>query len=143
MFLSIEIPSERQITPQGLTVKLAGRGESWSSLELAGSRHKIGVYVIHHGNRTKYVGKTDARTMDFGTRLRREFQYSAAQGEGVYAKLVKLTVPPAIKVTLLGVEILKPLVMSCDFQMTDVELIRICEQVFISAYKPEFQQGES
>jgi hypothetical protein len=46
--------------------------------------------MIHHAGAIKYVGKTDAPTMSYGTRLRREFAESTSSRRHNYPKLVLL-----------------------------------------------------
>ena len=140
MRIEIDIPHREVILNGGLSVKMAGLGESWSELQLNEYREMRGVYVIHHDGRIRYVGKTDGPTMTFGDRLRREFNYSAAQGKGVYAKLAGLSVPPEIKVVFYTPELLAPLVLCQGFSASETGTIRIAEQAFICAYDPDFQK---
>ena len=98
------LPKIEGIFSRGIPISLAKRGESWSEQQLGEHAKKIGVYVIHHGNKIKYVGKTDEKTMSFGMRLRREFQQSASQDRHIFPKLLRLEIPPETKVTFFNSE---------------------------------------
>ena len=139
MQIQIDIPDKKAILNSGLTIPVAGPRQSWSELRLNEYRHMRGVYVIHHDNRIRYIGKTDGPTMTFAVRLRREFQYSAAQGKGVYAKLAKLAIPPEVKVVFFDPRTLAKLVRCTGLNISEIGMIRIVEQTFIDAYEPHFQ----
>lgn len=100
------------------------------------------MYVLHHGGRIRYVGKTDGAKMDFATRLRREFQESAAQGKHIYPYLRLLDDALPICAHLIPIEEIKALVQS-DIDLRDIDLIRLFELCLIGALRPDFQeQGE-
>ena len=88
------------------------------------------------------MGKTDGPTMTFGDRLRREFNYSAAQGKGVYAKLAELAVPSHIKVVFYDPKSLTGLFRCTGLNIGEIGMIRIAERAFIATYEPDFQEGE-
>jgi hypothetical protein len=100
---------------------------------------ETGVYVIHHAGLIKYVGKTNAPTMSFGMRLRREFQESASGGKHPYPRLAALAVPPEIMVTLFPGSDLKRLVRPSGMTLGSLEAIEIFETALIQVYDPEFQ----
>lgn len=141
MQIQIDIPGKKVILDGGLSVRLAGPHESWSEFQLNEYRHMNGVYVIHHDNRIRYVGETHGPTMTFGDRLRREFNYSAAQGKGLYPKLAKLTVSRDIKVVFYAPKSLAGLFRGTGLNISEIGMIRIAEQAFIAAYDPDFQKA--
>jgi hypothetical protein len=137
--LEIEIPPKEQIVREGCAVGLARKGVSWKESCLGEKAKETGVYVIHHAGLIKYVGKTDAPTMSFGIRLRREFQESASGGKHLYPKLAALAVPPEIMVTLFPGSDLKRLVRPSGMTLGSLEAIEIFETALIQVYDPEFQ----
>lgn len=95
MRLTIDIPDPQEAMSHACLVPLAKRGISWRASCLGENAKETGVYVIHHAGSIKYVGKTDAPTMSFAMRLRREFQ-EAASGKHIHPKLALLSTPPEI-----------------------------------------------
>ncbi len=81
--ITVLVPDSAQVVRNGIAVAIARRGETRSASPLGGMGKRRGVYVIHQGGRVLYVGKTGGAKMDFATRLRREFQESAAQGRHI------------------------------------------------------------
>ncbi len=138
--VEVAAPPAEDLLKSLCDVPIARLGEKWSELCLGPEGKKQGVYVIHHGERIVYVGKTDGPSMTFGVRLRREFQQSASSGRHIFPKLEALTTPPTIKVCLLPASVLRGMVTVSGTTLSDVELIPICEVVFIAVYKPEFQR---
>jgi len=137
--VEVSVPPPEDLLRSLCDVPIARLGETWSERCLGPQGKEQGVYVIHHGERIVYVGKTDGPSMTFGVRLRREFQESASGGRHIFPKLVALTIPPTIKVCLLPASVLRSMVTVSGTALRDVELIPICEAVFIAVYKPEFQ----
>jgi hypothetical protein len=72
MRLTIDVPEPQETMSQACAVPLATRGVRWSESCLGQNAKGTGVCVIHHSGIIKYVGRTDAPTMSFGMRLRRE-----------------------------------------------------------------------
>lgn len=142
MLLSIEldIPDKSEIIAEGMPVVLANEGQKFSELQLGPRQKERGVYIIHHRGSIKYVGETHGRKMNFGVRLRRHFQASAAQRRFTYPKLEKL--PPPIMVSLFGESEVDQMVRTNAVALSPVEKARILEQVLIALYKPNFQ-GQS
>lgn len=138
--IEFTVPPPHELLNSLCDVAIARRGESWSERCLGTEGKKQGVYVIHHGNKIIYVGKTDGPSMTFGVRLRREFQESASGGRHIYPKLAALKTPPALGVCLLPAATLRSMVTWKGAALDDFELIPICEAVLIAAYKPEFQR---
>lgn len=134
--IEIFVPKIEEILSRGIPVSLAKRGESWSERQLGEYAKKIGVYVIHHDNKIKYVGKTDEKTMSFGMRLRREFQQSASQNRHLFPKLLGLEIPPEIKVTFFDSEEISKYVKIIDSNISDIGKIRIFEQIMIQLCNP-------
>jgi len=153
MFFTIKIPTLQTILKKGLPVALAPRGSSWSALPLGNARGEIGVYVIHHDEVIKYVGKTNGKKMSFGMRLLRHFQEAAA-GEHTYPRLAEINTPPDIKVSLFGLsKIIEFISFSKETNSIEKEIkapwlgeiIPLFESALIVALKPEFliqDQGE-
>jgi len=139
MRVEVYVPGKSRVLAQGLSVPLARKGTKWVSTLLGSHAKERGVYVIHHDGEVKYVGKTDRPRMDFGTRLRREFQENASQRRHIYPKLEALKVPPNIMVTFFPVEVINGFVSADGVKLTNKGLIAIFEAVLIEAYKPVFQ----
>lgn len=137
--IQVQIPSKKKVLAGGSPVPLAPKGVKWSENSLGRYAKDQGVYVIHHGGKIKYVGKTDGPTMSFGVRLRREFQETAAQGRHIYPKLEALRVPPDIRVCFFPVEKVRSLVSASHVQWGDTQRTAVLEVVLIQVYKPEFQ----
>lgn len=138
MSIIIRIPEVKEIVRKGISVSIAPSGLSWSELTLEEHRNEVGVYVIHHDEIIKYVGKTNGIKMSFGIRLRRHFQENAA-GNHTYPRLAKIETPPAIKVSLFPLSEIQKYV---DHELADAEindLISLFEATLIFAFKPEFQ----
>src|SRR6266571_9267497 len=76
--IEFSIPPPHEPLKSVCSVPIARRGESWSEACLGPKGKDQGVYVIRHGDKIIYVGKTDGPSMSFGIRLRREFQESAS-----------------------------------------------------------------
>lgn len=140
--IEVSVPPPQDLRKSLRDVPIAKRGESWSESCLGPEGKEQGVYVIHHGEKIIYVGKSDGPKMTFGVRLRREFQESASGGRHIFPKLAALRTPPLIKVCLLPATILRGMVTVQDTTLTDLELIPICEAVFIAVYKPELQREQ-
>ena len=75
LVIEIDLPEAREVLKSGCSVPIASKGVTWSASCLGEMAKKKGVYVIHHVGEILYVGKTEGPTMDFGTRLRREFTF--------------------------------------------------------------------
>jgi hypothetical protein len=138
--ISLEFPLKEEVMSRGIEVPLAPKGQSWYTGKLGKYAYKQGVYVIFHNNQIKYVGKTNGQTMDFGTRLRREFQETASQRNHIYPKLEKLQTPPPIYVSFFSTEDLRELIHTEieTFNKNEEGIIEIFEQVLKCAYKPEW-----
>ena len=143
MKIEIEIPIREQLLEKKFPVPIAKRGTAWSEKCLGSYAKKQGVYMIHHGEQLKYVGKTDSPTMTFGIRLRREFQESASQGKHIYPKLEKLTVPPTIEVSFLPTQEVRGIVKSDSGTLTDTQCVSILETVLVAIWEPEFQKTDN
>lgn len=145
MKLEIEVPPKEVILSDGTELKLAPKGKSWSKKNLGNHKNERGVYIIHHDKKIRYVGKTDGPTMNFGIRLRREFQETASQGKHNYPRLKKLQTPPPIYVCFFNTDDLRELIKTtiANFESSDQGIIETMEQVFICAYEPEWQRGIS
>ena len=78
MRIKLSTPARSTVVARGMPVQVARSNESWSELTIGEKRSEKGVYVIHHNGKIKYVGKTSGKNMNFGKRLRRHFQKSAA-----------------------------------------------------------------
>lgn len=139
MRITIEIPMLQEIVSQGCSVPLARRGTRWESKCLGSDGKAVGVYAIHHGGELEYVGKTNGRTMNFATRLRREFHETAAGGKHIYPKLSLLTVPPEIKVTLFTKDQIDTLVSVEDGKLTLWQKVEIFETAMIQTLYPSLQ----
>jgi len=140
MRLTIDIPKSHDATSRCCPVPLAVRGVKWSALCLGQDAKETGVYVIHHAGVIKYVGKTDAPTMSFGMRLRREFQETASSGKHNYPKLALLTRPPDIMVSVFPSEAIDALVKAEGFTLNAWGKVEVFETALIHAYDPEFQR---
>ena len=68
------------------------------------------MYVIRYSGVIKYVGKTDAPSMSYGMRLRREFQETASSGKHNYPRLALLALPPEIMVSFFSSKAIDTLV---------------------------------
>jgi hypothetical protein len=98
-----------------------------------------GVYVIHHAGEIVYVGKTESPTMDFGTRLRREFQESAANGKHIFPKLTLLIIPPNIMAHFYTISEIQQRIKSNEPYRPD-QLIAVFETAMINHLNPKLQQ---
>jgi hypothetical protein len=83
MRLTIDIPDPQQAISRACPVPIAIKGVTWKEACLGEHAKESGVYVIHHGEAIRYVGKTGSPGMSFGMRLRREFQQTAS-GPKIY-----------------------------------------------------------
>lgn len=138
--LHVEIPRLDDVLSEGLCVPLAAKGTKWSAKCLGKQGKAVGVYAIHCNGALKYVGKTDGPTMDFSTRLRREFQETAASGKHVYPKLAALINPADITVTLFPQEQVERLVTTEGFTLALWQKIEILETAMIQVLNPEWQR---
>ena len=140
MRLIIDIPEPKEATSNAWPVPLAARGVRWSESCLGQNAKETGVYVIHHSGVIKYVGKTDAPTMSYGMRLRREFQETASSGKHNYPKLALLSVPPEIMVTIFSSKAIDALVKAQGLTLNPWGKVEVFETALIHAYHPEFQR---
>lgn len=140
MRLTIDIPEPKETMSQACAVPLATRGVRWSESCLGQNAKETGVYVIHHSEVIKYVGKTDAPTMSFGMRLRREFQETASSGKHNYPKLALLSVPPEIMVSFFPSKAINALVKAEGLSLNAWGKVEVFETALIHAYDPEFQR---
>lgn len=140
MRLTIEVPEPQEAMSHACPVPLAVRGVKWSALCLGQNAKETGVYVIHHAGVIKYVGKTDAPTMSYGMRLRREFQETASSGKHNYPKLALLSVPPEILVSVFPSKAIDALVKAEGLTLNAWGKVEIFEVALIHAYNPEFQR---
>lgn len=138
MSFKIRIPTKGKILRQGVDVELSPIGKSWSAYQLGDKRTRIGVYVIHHEGDIKYVGKTNGPTMNFGVRLRRHFQESAA-GKHIYPRLEELEQPPCVQVTMLELDEIQQYIDHSVGNIDLTKLIPVFESALICAYDPAFQ----
>ena len=139
MQIEFTVPQPENLLKAACSVPIARRGESWSEACLGPKGKNQGVYVIFHGDKVIYVGKTDGPSMFFGMRLRREFQESASSGRHIYPKLAALATPPSIQVSMLSTQEIRALVSVNGLVLADDDLIRPCEAVLIAVYKPALQ----
>lgn len=139
MQIGFTVPRSQDLLKSACTVPIARRGESWSEACLGAEGKNQGVYVIFHGDKVIYVGKTDGPSMSFGMRLRREFQETAAKGRHIYPTLAALTTPPNIQVAMLSTSQIRSLVSLNGLALTDADLVLPCEAVLIAVYKPVLQ----
>ena len=139
MNIKIQIPPKKLVLAGGYIVPIAPKGTSWSDSLLGARAKDRGVYVIHHSDSIKYVGKTSGSSMSFAMRLRREFQETASQKRHIYPKLKNLVVPPDIKVYLIGEAQISKLVKISGLNSAISNRIEIFEAALIGAYNPEFQ----
>lgn len=140
MRLIIEIPSPQEAMAPACPVPLAMRGVKWSESCLGQSAKDTGVYVIHHAGIIKYVGKTDAPTMSYGARLRREFQETASSGKHNYPKLALLSTPPKIMVSFFSSKAIDSLVKTEGLKLSAWGKVEVFETALTHAYDPEFQR---
>lgn len=140
MRLTIEVPDPKETMLQACAVPLATRGVRWSASCLGQNAKETGIYVIHHSGVIKYVGKTDAPTMSYGMRLRREFQQTASSGKHNYPKLALLSVPPEIMVSFFSSRTIDALVKPEGFILTAWGKVEVFETALIHGYDPEFQR---
>lgn len=138
MQIKVKIPPKKKVLAGGYSVPVARKGKTWTESTLGFHAKQKGVYVIHHGGKIKYVGKTDGPKTSFGIRLRREFQEGASQRRHIYPKLKKLKVPPDIMVYFFTTEEIRSLVSATDVRLTDTQRIAILEIVLQQAYKSQF-----
>ena len=142
MEFNIKIPTITTILEKGISINLASRGNSWSECCLGEKRHEVGVYVIHHQSKIKYVGKTNGKKMSFGIRLRRHFQESAA-GKHTYPKFAEInTSQNAIQVSLFCLSEIKEEFVSFTEKIEEswsTEIVPLFESALIVALEPEFQ----
>lgn len=136
--IRIRLPEINEILDKGIDVKVSPMGCKWSELDLGDQRKNIGVYVIHHQGKVKYVGKTNGKKMSFGIRLRRHFQEKAA-GKHTYPRLESLNVPPSIKVSMFSLTEIQNFISHSIEQPNFAELISLFESALIVSLKPEFQ----
>lgn len=140
MRLEIELPNTDEILRQGCHVPIARQNEKWSAACLGSMAKERGVYVIHHAGKIRYIGKTDGPTMDFGTRLRREFQANASGNKHVYPKLSALETPPAIIVCCFQAGDIKKRIKTDGKELSSFQLVGIFEVAMIHHLEPEFQE---
>jgi len=140
MRMLIDIPEPKETMLQACAVPLAARGVRWSESCLGQNAKDTGVYVIHHSEVIKYVGKTDAPTMSFGMRLRREFQETASSGKHNYPKLALLPVPPEVMVSFFSSKTIDALVKAEGLSLNAWGKVEVFETALIHAYDPEFQR---
>lgn len=139
LMIEIELPDRAEVLASGCPVPIARKGVKWSASCLGEMAKQKGVYVIHHAGEILYVGKTEAPTMDFGTRLRREFQETAAAGKHIYPKLCVLAVPPKLTAHFYAVKEIQRRIKSNETYRID-EIIALFEIVMINHLHPEYQQ---
>jgi hypothetical protein len=120
-------------------VPIARKEETWSTACLGKMAKEHGVYVIHHGAKIKYVGKTDGPAMSFGRRLRAEFREKSSRGRHIYPKLNTLEVPPEIRVHCYPVSEIKKRITTDGRALNSFQMIGIFETAMIYHLNPEFQ----
>ncbi len=140
MRLTIDIPEPQEAMSHACPVPLAVRGIRWSESCLGQNAKETGVYVIHHSGVIKYVGKTDAPSMSYGMRLRREFQETASSGKHNYPKLALLALPPEIMVSFFSSKAIDTLVKTEGLTLNAWGKVEVFETALIHAYDPEFQR---
>jgi hypothetical protein len=140
MRLIVEIPNPQEAMTHACPVPLATRGVRWSESCLEQNAKDTGVYVIHHAGIIKYVGKTDAPTMSYGMRLRREFQETASSGKHNYPKLALLSTPPEIMVSFFSSKAIDSLVKAEGLTLNAWGKVEVFETALTHAYDPEFQR---
>jgi hypothetical protein len=139
--IEIELPEASEIIKYGHAVSIAPKGVRWSKSCLGEMHKEQGIYVIHHAGIIKYVGKTDAATMSFGTRLRKHFQENAAQGKHTYPKLSMLTVPPEVYVRCFPFsELRQRIAMRNAGPQRQDQIIALFETLMINQFQPEYQR---
>lgn len=135
----ISIPERKEMLKNSVSVPIAPKGVSWFQKCLGDHASEKGVYVIHHRNSIKYIGKTNGKSMSFGMRLRRHFQETAAGSKHTYPKLSVLETPPGIKVKMIPLVEIKKHIQHDITKVSDLELIPLFEAALIVSFKPKFQ----
>jgi len=139
VMITIQLPDVSDIFSKEVNISVAPNGTKWSELDLGEKRKKIGVYVIHHNGKIKYVGKTNGNKMSFGMRLRRHFQEKAA-GDHTYPRLAALQTPPSIKVSLFDLTEIQSYISHDISEPNILELVPLFESALIVSLNPEFQR---
>ena len=137
--MKISIPKRKDVFKGSVSVSIAPRGAFWSQTCLGKLAPEKGVYVIHHNNSVKYVGKTNGASMSFGMRLRRHFQETAAGSKHTYPKLSGLNTPPAIKVRMFPLNEIRKYIRHDIKRVNELDLIPLFEAALIVSLKPKFQ----
>lgn len=141
--MNISIPSKAEILKGGISVAVVPKGGSWSESRLGELTKAKGVYIFHHNQSIKYIGKTNGKSMNFGMRLRRHLQETAASKKHTYPKLAQLIGPPSIEVKLIPLDEIKRLIKHDLKVINELDLIPLFEAALIVAYQPEFQCDSS
>ena len=138
--IAITIPPESKLLKEYCSVSTAAKGKHWSEKCLNGLEKNRGVYIFHHENAVKYVGMTGGKHMNFGVRLRRHLQQSAAP-KRTYERFKALK---RLRVSFLTdkqiVEFIK-LPRRVDGKVPK-SIILLMEAALIHSYSPEFQRGK-
>ncbi|MGC2697781.1 MAG: hypothetical protein WA738_18495 [Candidatus Angelobacter sp.] len=137
--IEIDLPEAQDILQSGCPVPIARKGVTWKASCLGKMSKGKGVYVIHHANQIVYVGKTEGPTMDFGTRLRREFQETAANGKHIYPKLSLLPIPPLIMAHFYTISEIQQRIKSNEPYRAD-QLMAVFETAMINHLDPNLQR---
>jgi hypothetical protein len=138
--ITIVIPPKSKVLKQSCEVSTTVKGKCWSEKCLNGAEKDRGVYIFHHKSVIKYVGMTGGKKMNFGVRLRRHLQQSAAPKRS-YERLKKLG---QLRVSFLTDEQILQFVELPNSVVGKVpkSVILLMEAALIHAYRPEFQRGE-
>ena len=137
--MNIFLPEKKELLNNSIAVAVAPEGTSWFQNCLGELASEKGVYVIHHRDDIKYIGKTNGKSMSFGMRLRRHFQEKAAGRNHTYQKLSVLPTPPGIMVKMIPLKEIKKYIQHDIAQVNKLDLIPLFEAALIVSLKPEFQ----
>jgi hypothetical protein len=138
--ITITIPPKSQVLKQFCEVSTTAKGKAWSGKCLQGAEKDRGVYIFHQDNVIKYVGMTGGKSMNFGMRLRRHLQQSAAPKRS-YERLKKLK---RFRVSFIADEQILEFMTLPAGVVGEIpkSIILLMEAALIHAYCPEFQRGK-
>jgi excinuclease UvrABC nuclease subunit len=135
MEVKVRIPLKADIVFQGIELKTAKAGDTWTKSQLGEYANRSGVYIHHCNGNILYVGKcTSGQWGNFAERFRREFQKTASSNSSLHQLLVKQE--HAIRTVMFDLDDIDMMVDSGSIQLSKERKALIMEQILIGVFEP-------
>jgi excinuclease UvrABC nuclease subunit len=135
MEVKVRIPLKADIVFQGIELRTAKAGDTWTKNQLGEYANRSGVYIHHCNGSILYVGKcTSGQWGNFAERFRREFQETASSNSSLHQLLVGQKHP--LRTVMFDLDDIDMMVDSGSIQLSKERKALIMEQILIGVFEP-------